>query len=239
MYTINIKPKSVFRAMLGFIAVLLILHLLGAAFTFITGHNSLFGILQFVSMDHEMSLPTFFSTCELLFASGLLWLIGRFHKTSGERHVAWWGLAGIFLYLAIDEYAGVHEMLVIPLREALHLKGILYLAWYIPYGAGLIVLAFIYRRFLMDLPRSTRLRFLVAAFVYVTGAIGFEALSGRQYYYHGYQNLVYIFYMTTEETLEMMGMALFVYALLLYLAPRYPAFSVHMKHDESKSVDTH
>jgi hypothetical protein len=51
------------------------------------------------------------------------------------------------------------------------------LLWVIPYGIASAVLALLYFRFVWQLPRVTRARFIVAGLLFVGGALGFEMLS--------------------------------------------------------------
>lgn len=53
--------------------------------------------------------------------------------------------------------------------------------------------------------------------LYVGSAIGIEILGGQQNERYGTYNLVCAFYYTIEELLEMIGTAIFIYALLLYI----------------------
>ena len=47
-------------------------------------------------------------------------------------------------------------------------------------------------------------------------------LGGRQAELHGLENLTYQLFAHLEESLEMAGVILFIYALLRYLAEQYP-----------------
>ena len=69
--------------------------------------------------------------------------------------------------------------------------------------------------------RQITVLFVVSAVVFVAGAIGFELVDGRQYEAHGADDIVYAILYTCEESLEMLGTAIFIYALLLYIARRF------------------
>jgi hypothetical protein len=52
----------------------------------------------------------------------------------------------------------------------------------------------------------------------VTGALGIELLGAREANLHGYYTVTYSLLYSLEEMLEMLGIVLFIYALLSHLA---------------------
>ena len=117
----------------------------------------------------------------------------------------------------MDEASSTHELLTTPLRNLLQTSGFLYFAWVIPGLAFVLAIAIIFWRFLMHLPTRTRRLFVVAAIVYIVGVIGTELVAGWYVELYGRNNLTYSFLVTLEETLEMTGIIVFVYALLDYM----------------------
>lgn len=81
-----------------------------------------------------------------------------------------------------------------------------------------LLLAVTYWRFLLHLPFRSRMLFLTSAVVYVGGALGMEMVGGWYAQNYGSGNLSYVAIATLEETLEMLGVVIFIYALLRYLA---------------------
>ena len=69
----------------------------------------------------------------------------------------------------------------------------------------------------MHLPTKTRRLFVVAAIVYIVGVIGTELIAGWYVELYGRNNLTYSFLAMLEETLEMIGIIVFIYALLDYM----------------------
>ncbi|MCH6258321.1 hypothetical protein MLD52_17295 [Puniceicoccaceae bacterium K14] len=59
--------------------------------------------------------------------------------------------------------------------------------------------------------------FVSSGLIYVSGAIGFELIAGKYDEQFGEETLMYSFLYTCEELLEMFGVALFIYALLVYI----------------------
>ena len=74
-------------------------------------------------------------------------------------------------------------------------------------------MAIAYARFLIHLPRRTCVLFLLAGAVYVGGALGMEMVAAVYDQSHGYENAVTASLSTVEETMEMLGLVLFNYAL--------------------------
>jgi hypothetical protein len=76
-------------------------------------------------------------------------------------------------------------------------------------------------KFLLHLPAKTRLRFLIAATIYLGGAIGVELFGSQHAELYGYENLTYSMIATLEESLEMTGLIVFIWALMNYCFYNY------------------
>ena len=61
----------------------------------------------------------------------------------------------------------------------------------------------------------------MAATLFIGGAIGVELVGGRHVELHGRQNWTYSMIVTVEESLEMAGLIVFIWALLDYCADNY------------------
>ncbi|MEH1834454.1 MAG: hypothetical protein V7L29_20850 [Nostoc sp.] len=170
------------------------------------------------SLNGELNIPAWYSSFSLLFCSALLKAITAI-KTKDRYFVYWKTLYLIFFYLSLDEAFSFHEILIIPsLRESLHLNPIFYETWVIP-GVILVgVFAFKYLKFLLHLPYNTRYLFLIAAVVYVGGALGMEMVGGLLRVDFGRRSLIALTGIIVEEFLEMVGIVIFIYALLAYLS---------------------
>jgi hypothetical protein len=175
------------------------------------------------SLDSEMNIPTAYATLLLLLASIILAVISLLKRKQVGSMVRCWSVLALgFLYMAVDEGWSMHEILIVPFRRWFRTEeiGIFYFAWVIPAIALVLVLGVLYLRFFLHLPRKTRLQFVSAAAVYLAGAIGFE-LIGSNYYYKHQVDFTYKMITTVEESLEMIGIILFIRALLEYLADTY------------------
>ena len=129
---IVLKPKSVVRFFVLIIICLSLAHIARYLLLFYFGRS--YGLYLF-DLDEERNIPTLYASITLLFCSVLLSIIAFARKNgSMSAFLQWLGLAGIFLFLSIDEAVIIHEHLIDPIRSTLNTSGFLYFAWLIPYG---------------------------------------------------------------------------------------------------------
>lgn len=167
--------------------------------------------------NREKSFPNLYSAYALLLCAFLLGAISLARRTAGARYVAHWALLGaIFLYLSVDEALVIHEKLISPLQSTLGTGGFLRQAWVIPGAVAVLVFALAYLKFVLNLPARIRTLFVVAGVVYVGGALGMEMVDG--YYLSVFGDTLGQELLTNaEEALEMLGVVVLIYALLMYL----------------------
>ncbi len=200
----------------GSVASLVFLAFATQALSLITGRVNLLGLVPAFHLNKEGNIPSFYSALQLLLASGLVFLIARQRKEIQDKWFRHWKLLGwILLYLSVDEAAQLHENLVYPVRSVLGIQGgWLFYAWVVPAIGILIVLLALYSRFLFGLPKGTRNRFAVAGTLYVGGALGLEMVEGYYITSLGGHDLIYELMVVAEESLELVGVTVFVVALL-------------------------
>ena len=175
--------------------------------------------LDVVNMDRELNLPTLFSTLLLIMSAVLLQRLSTIEWN--DNAADWTLLSRIFGFLALDEALQIHEILILPgLRHQIHPA--LASTWVIPYGLIALGLLWRFRRFLTALPAKTSARFLRAGSIYLTGAIGME-MVGSFAVRSGLIRLHSFWYGAItgiEESLELFGLILFLYALMQELLMR-------------------
>lgn len=183
------------------------------------GHTHLWGFARQFSLREENNIPTWFSGVLILLCAAMLGLIAR-HKSRQHGPYAgqWKGLGAIFLFLAVDEVASLHEMTVSPLHTLFGTSGFLLYAWLIPGTIFVAAVGLLYMGFLAHLPARIRTLFVSAGALYVGGAMGFEMLEGQYDTLFGTAGLGYVSLVAIEELMEMLGMTLFFYALAAYFA---------------------
>ena len=221
---ISFNP-TVIACILGVIAVLLILAGIGGQLLrFSFGEDYLRMLVLLFHLDHERNIPTYFSVLLILFAALLLALIAALSAKQKLPHVSKWIILSCgFMYMAFDEAFQLHERLIRPISVMLGEKnlGIFYFAWVIPAMILVLILGLFFLKFLLHLPMTVRLRFLIAATLYLGGAIGIELIGGRHAELHGEENLTYSIITTIEESLEIAGLIFFIWALLKYCADHH------------------
>jgi hypothetical protein len=233
---IVIAPRPVIRVLFVCMSLLIIAGLAGQVSTWFFGHDNLFGFVSKFNLDEENNVPTWFSTiCLFLCAITLAAIALTEWRRKGPLWGYWFGLAGTFALLSLDEAASFHEMLVTPLRTAFHTKGFLYFAWVIPGGFVALGFLFVFWRFLSQIPAETRRAFLVAGFVYCSGCLGMEMIDGRYYSLHG-ACINYALMAILEESLEMAGEILFLRSLLGYLAKHVGSLTVCLREEGRRSL---
>ena len=193
---------------------------------YLTGYDSLLvhKLVKLFYVEYELNVPAFFSMMLLLFASLLLAIVTVLKKRENAPYVLQWTILSFgFLFMSFDEIASVHERLIEPMRAILceeHL-GVLYFAWVVPAIPLVMFLGFFFLKFLWNLPPSTKISFVIAAALYLGGAIGFELIESRHCEIYGKENLAYMIMTTVEESMEMGGAIVFIWALLSYLSEFY------------------
>lgn len=180
------------------------------------GFNQIGGAYRLFSLDMEGSVPTMFSALLLVACAGLVAVHARIVDTDLRY---WAGIAAMLLYVGVDEAVQLHEPVMYQMRRIHPLGGYLYFDWTLPAIVILSVVGLLYLRFLLRQPPPLRNRLIVAAAVYVSGALGMELVDGKYASIHGENNLTYDLLTTVEETLEMIGAALMLRAMLRRISP--------------------
>ena len=176
--------------------------------------------LDLFNLDRELNLPTWYSAFMIGFCAILLRIIAIGKKQQGDRYTKDWKLLStIFCLMAIDEVISLHEIFIIPeVSEALNLPWFLHSMWVIP--GSLFVIWFLrrYSRFVKHLPTKSKQRFMLAAGIYISGALVMEMIGSHFAESIGQQHLTYALIATVEEILEMTGIIVFIHSLLYYLS---------------------
>ena len=169
-----------------------------------------------LNIDAEASIPTWYAQSLLLVAAALIFVVA---KAAMKDKKYWYVLAGMMLFISIDEGASIHELLITPMRELLNISsGPLYYAWVIVYGLLFVCVGLFFIRFFMRLPRRTRVLFTAALATFLAGALGMEMIGGFVISQALMPWQLYVVIVGVEELLEMLGVALFIYTLLDYIA---------------------
>lgn len=216
-----ITPRLLLRGLIACFGLLLALHLLMFVAKFGFGHNSVFGTVPMFYFGKERNIPTAYTFILFVLASSVCILAAKIEQKGASR---WTFLGIVFLFLGIDEIFSIHEKFNEPTRELLSTSGFFYYAWIIPYFVLVAVLCLILFGWLRALPRDLRTGMLISAFIYISGVFLMEGI-GAWYWYHdgvpGRNDFIYFFIVTIEESLEILGLTIFIYVVSKYLASSF------------------
>ncbi|HRA77491.1 MAG TPA: hypothetical protein PK956_01665 [Burkholderiaceae bacterium] len=224
---VTIPRRRVFGALIVVTALLalafVVTHLLK-----LQGYPEQMGLRRLFNMEDEGTLPAWFSSTLMLAASALLAVIAASSGTHARRFRAhWWVLAIGFLYMSADEASAIHENLnraghALPIRT----DGLLDTPWVIFGLAIALVVGLAYLKFLAHLSPAIRRGFVLAGACFVGGAVGVEMLVAASAEANGLASQPpgwshrgdfpagHMLLLMLEECMEILGVALFIHALL-------------------------
>jgi hypothetical protein len=184
------------------------------------GNDYILGLLRLLWVDQEGNLPTWFSSTTLLVGAILAIIIARTTRHDGRPHVSWHVLGGLLLVLAIDEVAGMHEILARYSGRAggfgLFPDGGLTFGWVLLSMPFVIVVCWLAACFFRTLADPVRDRLGAGLAIFLAGALGVEALTGQVVGLNT-TNWLYLVFSTIEEGAEMIGAVVFLDGLLVHL----------------------
>lgn len=211
-----IRPKKILGLLLIVILFLQITNIIGLIFYF--NNNPIGWLFNLFNIRTEGNIPAYYSSMTILIASFLLGFISFFRRLNGLNHVLWFVLSLIFFYLSVDEAVQLHERVGIIVENNFNPTGYLSWGWVIPYGLLFLIFSAVYLfTFLPQLPRKIALLFMISGSIFVLGALGVEMIGAKNYHSDNSSEVIYVICYSIEEFLEMLGIAIFIYALLLYI----------------------
>lgn len=180
-------------------------------------NQSVIMVFDLFSVNAEETIPTWYAVLLLFMASVVLAFITAAKRANREPDVPYWiGLTLTFLYLSMDEGAVIHEIAAEWFDLNFDLTGFFTFGWQLVASPLVILFGLLYLRFLLRLPARTRNLFILAGVVYVGGAFFIEGISANQWDLGGGVSFEYLAIATVEEFCEMLGVVIFIYALLDY-----------------------
>lgn len=216
-----IKAKTVKQALFTILATLIILHLLGlVAISLFPDLDFMQRLVRQFDLNDSENIPNLFGGLSLLISATLLFIIGLSRRRTQNAFTNHWLFLGvIFLYLAVDESITLHKYMFDVLGILRDQFGSLVVL--LPLGLLTLALGYFYWRFLGDLPTNTRWRFILAGALFVGAAFGLQQLD--EFYKATFgQNAGYVALTTLEESLELLGIVLFIGALVDYIVGELP-----------------
>lgn len=226
---INVNRFKIIYTLYIICIVLLVVNLVSIYLDKVLQMRSSFvnALVYYFDAGKEQSIPTLFSSLLLFISSLLLFSIYTIQARNKKKNrKGWLFLAGLFIFLLLDEAAGIHEQFN-RLRPLINdTSGAFYYAWIIPYAILALVIGLGMLRFLLDQPPQTRNMFIVSGSVYILAAAGFEILEGVSSVQSGVGNLNDKLLTAGEEFLEMIGITLFIQTLFQYISRYNVCFAI-------------
>lgn len=215
---VAVSIRLCLRLAAGFLVLIVAIHLL-KVFTFYGLGINRFGIiLARFDLNGEGVVPSWFASLVLMASGVLAFAIAAMKARLRDRYRAHWlGVGWIFVFLSMDEAAGLHEMWMHYLEPLTDWSGLFFYESAVPNLVLAAIVGLAMLPFVLTLGLGTQVRLAISAGLYVAGAVGVEMLGGAQHSAAGIENLRYQLLVTAEETLEMIGALGFVSAFLHYL----------------------
>jgi hypothetical protein len=230
---LTIHAKKIVRAMIIAVLLITLVSFVARVAMYVWGVEEYLESLRIFDVGEERSIPTWFESLQFLLCSVLLAVIAVAKERRSDRYVLHWSvLSIILLLLSLDEVASIHEAIGQQSERLLHSitgltpSGAIKFFWVVPGAIFVLIVLLAYLRFLTDLPRSTRRSFLFAGALFVLGVLGLEMLSAQvsassesiaNFFGSAIPQIMIGLLTCVEEMFEMLGLTVFVYALLAYI----------------------
>ena len=213
---VYINPKKVFIVLISVMGLLILLSV-SINFSILLDIHVFHVIRRIFDLNAERNIPTLFSSVTMLGASILLGYIAYLTRLTAGRYGLLWAILSLgFLYISVDESAYIHENF----SEDV--------AGWIFFVAPFLIIFFLgYIGFFLHLPRRTKIYFLLAGILFIGGAFFLEYIGSWRIDTAGENRIaITLLFTSIEESFEMLGINLFIYALLLYLQENFPDYSI-------------
>lgn len=187
-------------------------------------------LLRILSIGAESGLATWFTLLMMLSTALVAVLIGLAERAAEVPRAGYWfGVAAVMLLASLDEQIQLHEMWVEPFRAIFSITtGPFLLAWVIPALIVAVLVAVPFVPWVVRLPARTRLWAIAAVALWIAGAAGMEMVDSATFEWrqamepvraHWVSAVIY----TTEEAMEMLGVAVLLHTLLVHAREHAPA----------------
>jgi hypothetical protein len=201
--------NKVFKCLLAINIMLVLLYLI-TSFPFSSPHTP----SHLFNLDAEANIPTWFSSAQLF----LLFILSIHYSIQiDNRNLRnFYSLLGlVFLFFSADETSGIHESIT-RISKNLSIFPDSHGMWILVYPIILLMLGCVYWKGLLDFlhEKIGRTIFIIGGVIFVIGGVGFEIFG---YFLSSDQNsehVLSLIQITVEESFELLGQSLMIYALL-------------------------
>ncbi len=209
----TIEKKLVLKWLILFNLILIVLYLMSNYIFMVP----LCMIRRLFDLNGEANIPTWFSSTQLfsLFVLSIIYSI----QIENEHLRRFYFLIGlVFLFFSADETSMIHEGITFHFSKlSIHsffpdAHGM----WILVYPIILIILGCIFWKGLLAFwnEKTGRAIFIIGAVVFVAGGVGFEVFGYYLSFYQKAEPMLHIIEVTAEESFELLGQSLMIYALL-------------------------
>ena len=239
--TVTLYPRKTAYRLSAIAIILLVAHVISIATVYIFGgfdHRLVRVLFNLFFLDGEGNVPALFSVGLFLLNAAFFLVVWKAKRVAGDASKIWLFLSVVFVFLALDESISIHERLIDPLRQAFDASGLLYYTWIIPYGIGVVLLSIFVFPVFWRMQKRIRFWFGLSAVVYLFAAIGLEMISGKYLVMmNEKKDIWWILLITLEELLEMAGLIILTYALLLYIRNTSNGFLIFIAGSKDASLN--
>ncbi|MCC6318400.1 MAG: hypothetical protein IT361_11995 [Gemmatimonadaceae bacterium] len=172
-------------------------------------------VFMLLDLGVEGGVPTLYSSAQLALAAALLGVVAA---RKPEQRWGWILLAIGFAFLSLDELAAIHEEWGAVARGSVEKKGFFYFRWIAVALVLLPAVLLLFLPLLRSLEAGVRRDFIIAGTIFVGSAVGLEGVGGMVASAGMSDSLGYNLLNVLENGGELIGIALFVGALLRLLA---------------------
>lgn len=229
--SLSINYKRIIKIELIIVASLLLLNLLQQ---FLIYQGILPKLITFIDLNEENNFPSFFSGMNLIFTGLIVLLISLCNDKKNKFYKHWFFISFVFFFLGTDELASIHERIgrytSIFLGVEDTIGGFI---WVLPFSILLLILAYFYLPFLLHLPFTYKKLLIIASIVFVGGGMVMESIGSTLVEVSVYYPLEYII----EETMEMLGVIIFLYAFFKYLKSEIGSFNLSLLFNDADASD--
>lgn len=234
----SVSPRKITQILLLAVLCLTVLSVVSNFVEYFVGHEAIVGTEAFVELfdlDREENIPTWYTSSTLLLCFFLLATIARSKRRKGASYVSHWvALSIIFLYFSVDEAGVIHEKLAKWLNTFPNPGGFHFSPWVILIATFALIFFSVYRRFLAGLPPETRRQFFLAGAVFFAGALVVDTIGEFHAGFYGNHNMTHSMITTVEEFLEMVGIVVFIRALVIYMSSHVKDVLVSFDYEKPK-----
>src|SRR5688500_1994868 len=115
---VQFNPKTLTKILLCLISFLVAANLAYIISLFVFKIPRALKLGPFFYFNGEGNFPALYSSLAILLSAVLLWKIGGLSTEKAKKQSFFWKLlSGIFVFLALDEFLAIHELLIEPTRN--------------------------------------------------------------------------------------------------------------------------